>query len=309
MPLRALMGHSHNHHRTENRRALRWALALTATYTIVEVVGGILTGSLALLADAAHMLSDNVSLGLALFAIWLASKPATPDKSFGYRRAEILAALTNGVTLVALSIWIFVEAARRFSDPQDVLGGWMLGIALIGLAVNLGAAAILHSGRTDSLNVEAAFRHVLADVLGSVGVIAAGVVIVTTGWQRADPAVSVIIGLLVLASSWTILRDASRILLEAAPADLDVAEIGRRLSGHPGVRNVHDLHVWTITSGFPALSAHVLVAAREDCHQRRAELETLLHDEFGIDHTTLQVDHVRADMIDVSAVRGSGDRG
>ncbi|MGI9657332.1 MAG: cation diffusion facilitator family transporter [Gaiellaceae bacterium] len=308
MPLRAMMGHSHDHHRTENRRALRWALGLTATYTVVEVVGGILTGSLALLADAAHMLSDNISLGLALFAIWLASKPATPDKSFGYRRAEILAALANGVTLVALSIWIFIEAARRFSNPQEVLGGWMLGIAAIGLAVNLGAAGILHRGRTDSLNVEAAFRHVVADVLGSLGVIAAGVVIVTTGWERADPTVSVIIGLLVLASSWTILRDATRILLEAAPADLDVAAVGRRLSAHPGVRNVHDLHVWTITSGFPALSAHVLVAAKEDCHRRRAELETILHDEFGIDHTTLQVDHARSDMINVKDVRGSSDR-
>ena len=307
MPLRALMGHSHSHHRSKNRRALGWALALTATYTVVEVVGGILTGSLALLADAAHMLSDNVSLGLALFAIWLASKPATPDKSFGYRRAEILAALANGVTLVALSIWIFIEAARRFSDPQDVVGGWMLGIAVIGLGVNLGAAAILHRGRTDSLNVEAAFRHVLADLLGSVGVIAAAVVIVTTGWQRADPTVSVIIGLLVLASSWTILRDATRILLEAAPADVDVPEVGRRLSEHTGVRNVHDLHVWTITSGFPALSAHVLVAAGEDCHLRRAELEAMLHEEFGIDHTTLQVEHAHAEMIDVKDVR-SGER-
>ena len=294
------MGHSHDHHRTQNRRALRWALALTATYTVVEVVGGILTDSLALLADAAHMLSDNVSIGLALFAIWLASKPATPDKSFGYRRAEILAALANGVTLVALSIWIFVEAARRFSDPQDVLGGWMLGIAVVGLGVNVGAVLILSRGRTDSLNVEAAFRHVLADLLGSVGVIAAGIVIVTTGWQRADPTVSVIIGLLVLASSWTILRDATRILLEAAPAGLDAAEVGRRLSEHPGVHNVHDLHVWTITSGFPALSAHVLVGPKEDCHMRRAELEALLHEEFGIDHTTLQVDHARAETIDVS---------
>ncbi len=307
MPLRALMGHSHDHHRTENRRALRWALAVTATYTVVEVVGGILTGSLALLADAAHMLSDNVSLGLALFAIWLASKPATPDKSFGYRRAEILAALANGVTLVALSIWIFVEAGRRFSNPADVLGGWMLAIAVVGLFVNVGAVLILSRGRTHSLNVEAAFRHVLADLFGSLGVIAAGVVIVTTGWQRADPTASVIIGLLVLASSWTILRDATRILLEAAPAGLDVAEIGNRLSSHPGVRSVHDLHVWTITSGFPALSAHVLVAAREDCHQRRAELEALLHEEFGIDHTTLQVDHARADVIEVGAVRGAGE--
>ncbi len=303
------MGHSHDHHRSENRRALRWALALTATYTVVEVVGGLLTGSLALLADAAHMLSDNVSLGLALFALWLADKPPTPDKSFGYRRAEILAALANGVTLVALSIWIFVEAARRFSEPVEILGGWMLGIAVIGLAVNLGAAGILMRGRENSLNVEAAFRHVLADVLGSIGVIAAAIVIVTTGWERADPIVSVVIGVLVLASSWTILRDATRILLEATPANLDASQIGQRLSEHAGVRNVHDLHVWTITSGFPALSAHVLVGPSEDCHARRAELETLLHDDFGIDHTTLQVDHTRPEMIDVDDVRRRGDDG
>lgn len=302
------MGHSHDHHRTGNRRALRLALALTVTYTIVEVVGGILTDSLALLADAAHMLSDNVSLGLALFAIWLASKPATPDKSFGYRRAEILAALANGVTLVALSIWIFVEAARRFGDPADVLGGWMLAIAVVGLLVNVAAALILSQGRAHSLNVDAAFRHVLADLFGSVGVIAAGVVIVTTGWQRADPTASVFIGLLVLASSWTILRDATRILLEAAPAGVDAAELGQRLSEHPGVRNVHDLHVWTITSGFPALSAHVLVGPDEDCHARRAELEALLHGEFGIDHTTLQVEHTQAELIDVADVRGNRAR-
>jgi cobalt-zinc-cadmium efflux system protein len=298
------MGHSHDHHRTESRRALHWALALTATYTVVEVVGGLLTGSLALLADAAHMLSDNVSLGLALFALWLASKPTTHDKSFGYRRAEILAALANGVTLVALSIWIFVEAARRFSSPGEVLGGWMLGIAAIGLAVNLGAAAILSSGRGRSLNVDAAFRHVVADVLGSIGVIAAGVIIVTTGWERADTIVSVVIGVLVLASSWTILRDATRILLEATPADMDASEIGRRLSENTGVRNVHDLHIWTITSGFPALSAHVLVGPGEDCHARRAELEALLHEDYGIDHTTLQVDHTRPELIDVGDVRG-----
>lgn len=302
------MGHSHDHHRSGNRRALSWALALTASYTIVEVVGGFLTGSLALLADAAHMLSDNVSLGLALFALWLAAKPPTPDKSFGYRRAEILAALANGITLVVLSVWIFVEAARRFGDPQDVVGGWMLGIAVIGLCVNLGAARILFRGRGGSLNVEAAFRHVVADLLGSVGVIAAAIVILTTGWERADPLVSVLIGVLILASSWAILRDATRILLEATPAELDALEIGRRLSQHAGVDNVHDLHIWTITSGFPALSAHVLVGPNEDCHARRAELEAILHDDFEIEHTTLQVEHTRPEMIAVDDLRRACDQ-
>ena len=267
------------------------ALAITAAYTVVEVVGGIYTGSLALLADAVHMLSDNLAIALALVAAWLATRPATPGRSYGYKRAEVLAALANGVLLVALSIWIFVAAIQRLSDPPDVLGGWMLVIAVVGIAVNLGAGGVLYRSRAASINVEAAFRHVLADLLGSFGVLAAAVVILTTGWLQADPIVSILIGLLVLASAWTILRDSTEILLEATPRGMDATEIGRRLAGAPGVVEVHDLHVWTITSGFPALSAHVLVRPGEDCHGRRRELERLLHDEFGIEHTTLQVDH------------------
>ncbi len=267
------------------------ALAITAAYTVVEVVGGIYTGSLALLADAVHMLSDNLAIALALAAAWLATRPATPGRSYGYKRAEVLAALANGVLLVALSIWIFVAAMQRLSDPPDVLGGWMLVIAVVGIAVNLGAGGVLYRSRAASINVEAAFRHVLADLLGSFGVLAAAVVILTTGWLQADPIVSILIGLLVLASAWTILRDSTEILLEATPRGMDATEIGRRLAGAPGVVEVHDLHVWTITSGFPALSAHVLVRPGEDCHGRRRELERLLHDEFGIEHTTLQVDH------------------
>jgi cobalt-zinc-cadmium efflux system protein len=267
------------------------ALAITAAYTVVEVVGGIYTGSLALLADAVHMLSDNLAIALALAAAWLATRPATPGRSYGYKRAEVLAALANGVLLVALSIWIFVAAIERLTDPPDVLGGWMLVIAVVGIAVNLGAGGVLYRSRSASINVEAAFRHVLADLLGSFGVLAAAVVILTTGWLQADPIVSILIGLLVLASAWTILRDSTEILLEATPRGMDATEIGRRLAGAPGVVEVHDLHVWTITSGFPALSAHVLVRPGEDCHGRRRELERLLHDEFGIEHTTLQVDH------------------
>jgi len=267
------------------------ALAVTAAYTVVEVVGGIYTGSLAVLADAVHMLSDNLAIALALAAAWLATRPATPGRSYGYKRAEVLAALANGVLLVALSIWIFVAAFQRLTDPPDVLGGWMLVIAVVGIAVNLAAGSVLYRSRAASINVEAAFRHVLADLLGSFGVLAAAVVILTTGWLQADPIVSILIGLLVLASAWTILRDSTQILLEATPRGMDATEIGRRLAGAPGVVEVHDLHVWTITSGFPALSAHVLVRPGEDCHGRRRELERLLHDEFGIEHTTLQVDH------------------
>jgi cobalt-zinc-cadmium efflux system protein len=275
----------------ESRRALAIALVLTASYTVVEVVGGIAAGSLALLADAVHMLSDNVALALALVAVWLASKPATAERTYGYKRAEVLAALANGVLLVALAIWIFVEAAMRLRDPGDPLGGLMLVIALVGMAVNVAAGLVLFRARSQSLNVEAAFRHVFADLLGSLGVAIAGVVILATGWVEADPLVSILIGVLVLVSTWSILRDSTAILLESTPRGIDADELGRRLAGAPGVVEVHDLHVWTITSGFAALSAHVLVRPGEDCHGRRRELERLLHDEFGIDHTTLQVDH------------------
>ena len=285
------MSHAHDHGRVESRRALATALALTASYTVVEVVGGVLAGSLALLADAVHMLSDNIALAVALGAAWLAAKPASSERTFGYRRAEVLAALANGVMLVALAIWIFVEAVMRLRDPGDPLGGWMLAIALVGMAVNVGAGFILSRARRHSLNVEAAFRHVFADLLGSVGVAVAAVVILATGWVEADPLVSMLIGVLILASAWSILRDSTEILLESAPRGIDADALGRRLASTPGVVEVHDLHVWTITSGFPALSAHVLVRPGDDCHGRRRELETLLHDEFGIDHTTLQVDH------------------
>lgn len=287
------MSASHAH--GASRRALALALAVTAAYTLVEVVAGFLTGSLALLADAVHMLSDNVSIGIALVAAWLAAKPSTPERTYGYKRAEVLAALANGVTLVALSIWIFYEAVQRFRDPPEVLAGWVLGVAAIGLGVNLAAGTILHRARGVSLNVEAAFRHVVADALGSIGVIVAAVVMLATGWMQADALVSVLIGVLILASSWTILRDSTSILLEATPRGIDARAVGERLAASPGVVDVHDLHIWTITSGFPALSAHVLVGRGEDCHQRRLELERILHDELGIEHTTLQVDHAGAE--------------
>ena len=274
-----------------SRRALALALVLTASYTVVEVVGGLFAGSLALLADAVHMLSDNVALALALVAAWLATKPATPERTYGYKRAEVLAALANGVMLVALAIWIFVEAGMRLRDPGDVLGGWMLAIALLGIVVNVAAGLVLSRARSQSLNVEAAFRHVFADLLGSVGVAVAAVVILATGWVEADPLVSILIGVLVLVSTWSILRDSTAILLESTPRGIDADALGQRLASAPGVVEVHDLHVWTITSGFPALSAHVLVSPGEDCHGRRRELERLLRDEFGIEHTTLQVDH------------------
>ena len=296
------MGHHHAHHDHSHggahdhgnagRRALTVVFVLTAGFMVVEVVGGLLTGSLALLADAGHMLSDAASLALALFAVWRARKPATPERSFGYKRAEILAALFNGVTLVAISLWIFYEAYSRLSEPPEILGGPMLAVAVLGLIVNVAGATILSRSAGESLNVEGALRHVLADVAGSVGAIAASVVIITTGWVYADPLISALIGLLVLLSSWKLLRDSVNVLLEKAPRGLDVREIGTSMVRTRGVEEVHDLHVWTITSGFPALAAHVLVGRNEDCHARRRDLEKLLASDFGIEHTTLQVDHV-----------------
>jgi cobalt-zinc-cadmium efflux system protein len=286
--------------REGSKRALKLVLALTSAFLVAEVVGGVISDSLALLADAGHMLSDTLSLGVALFAAWLAARPGGPSRTFGYRRAEILAALFNGVTLVAISIWIFIEAGMRFGDPPDVEAGLMLAIAVVGLGVNVVAARILHGHSGESLNVSAALRHVVADILGSVGVIVAAVVILATGWEYADPVVSVAIGLLILASSWTILRDSVQILLEGSPAGTDVEQVGLAMAEVAGVKQVHDLHVWTITSGFPALAAHVLVDRDTDCHATRRELEAMLHERFELDHTTLQVDHEGGELLQIA---------
>ncbi len=284
-------GHSHDHGRGADQRALLVVFALTTAFMVVEVVGGLVTGSLALLADAGHMLSDAFSLGLALVAVWLAQRPATPNRSFGYKRAEILAALLNGATLVVISVWIFVEAYNRLWEPPEILGGWMLAVAALGLVVNVAGALILSRSGGESLNVQGALRHVVADIMGSVGAIAAALVILATGWRYADPLISALIGVLVLASSWKLLRDSTNILLEGTPPGIDANKVGESMAAAQGVREVHDLHVWTITSGFPALAAHVLVGHDEDCHARRRDLEDLLAREYSIKHTTLQVDH------------------
>jgi cobalt-zinc-cadmium efflux system protein len=297
------MQHQHGHSQAlnaravRNRRALGIALVLVAGFAAIEVAAGFLAGSLALLADAAHMVSDTASLGLAFFAAWLATRPATPRRSFGFRRAEILAALFNGVTLVAVSIWIFVAAVGRLGDPPDVPGGWILGVGLAGLAVNVLAAWVLARAGAESLNVRAALGHVLADALGSAGVIVAGAVVLATGWDYADPLAALAIGVLVLAGAWQILRESVAILLEETPAGIDAEEVGRALAAAEGVVEVHDLHIWTITSGFPALSAHVLVAPGGDCHGVRRDLERLLHERFDLDHTTLQVEHVGSERL------------
>ena len=292
--------HAHGPSRSAGTHALAVALGLIVAFAVVEVVAGLAADSLALLADAGHMVGDAASLALALVAAWAAGRPATPQRSFGFRRAEILAALVNGVGLVVIATWIFVEAIDRLSDPPEPLGGWMLAVGAAGLAVNVAAARVMHGAGSDSLNVRAALRHVLADVLGSVGVIVAGVVVLATGWAYADPLVSLAIGLLVLVSSWSVLRDSVGILLEATPRGLDADAVGGAMAGVEGVREVHDLHIWTITSGFPALSAHVLVAPAADCHAIRAQLEELLRERFDLAHTTLQVEHAAPVTVELS---------
>ena len=282
---------AHDHGRRAGARALSIALALIVGFAVVEIVGGLVAGSLALLADAAHMVSDAGSLTLALFAAWLAGRPATHARSFGWRRAEILAALVNGIVLVLLAGWIAWEAIGRLGDPPDVKGGWVLVVGAAGLVVNLLAARVLHRSGSASLNVRAALLHVLADLLSSAGVVLAGLLVLVAGWELADPVISLVIALLVLLSAWGVLRDSVGILLEATPRGVDADAVGRAMAAYPGVVEVHDLHIWTITSGFPSLSAHVTVDAGADCHAIRHRLEVLLRDEFGLDHTTLQVEH------------------
>jgi cobalt-zinc-cadmium efflux system protein len=274
---------------SRHRKRLTLALVLAAVYMFAEVVGGILSNSLALLADAGHMLTDVAALGLSLFAIWAAQRPATPKRTYGYRRMEILAALVNGATLVAIAVLIFAEAYRRWSNPPSVKGGLMLAVACGGLAVNLASLWILRGGREESLNVRGAWLHVVTDTLGSAQAIAAGIVISGFGWYWADPLASVLIGLLVIISSWGLLRESVEVLMEGVPGHVKLDEVAEVMAAVPGVTAVHDLHVWTITSGFVALSAHVVVAPEcpEDVLWR---VRSAIHDRFGIEHSTIQVE-------------------
>lgn len=286
-------GHAHGSPQgTQNTRRIALVLALAAVYMVAEVIGGWLTGSLALLADAGHMLSDVAALGLSLFALWVAKRPPTPARSFGYYRTEILAALVNGATLVAVAIYVFVEAAHRFGRPPEVQGALMMGIATGGLVVNLLGLWILNAGKSESLNVRGAWLHVLTDMLGSVGAIAAGVLIWAFGWQLADPIASVLIGMLVLYSSWALLKEVVGVLMEWAPGHLDMDAVRDAIAGVRGVHATHDLHVWTITSGLVALSVHVLVAPERDSAEALRELRQVLQVRFHIDHATIQIEPV-----------------
>lgn len=283
-------GHSHGHASDANSRRLAIVLVLVLVYMVAEVVGALLTNSLALLADAGHMLSDAGALALSLFAIWIARRPPTSTHTYGFYRTEILAALANGATLVAISIYIFAEAIRRIGTPQEVEGGWMMVVAAGGLAVNLAGLWILSAGRSESLNVRGAWLHVLTDTLGSVGALGAGALILLYGWNWVDPVASLVIGVLVLYSSWNLLRETVSVLMEGAPGHIDVDEVRDALRRVPGVTSAHDLHVWTITSGMVSLSAHVVTPGDRPVGPLLERIRGMLHDRFGIHHITIQVE-------------------
>lgn len=278
----------------QHRRALKITFALTFAYFCIEVVGGLLTNSLALLADAGHMLTDVGGLALALFAAWMSRKPATPTKTYGYYRVEILAALANALVLFLISFFILYEAYRRFQAPPEVASLPMLAVAVVGLGVNLIGIWNLRRGSKESLNIQGAFLEVVSDALGSIGVIIAGLIMLTTGWYYADPLFSVLIGLFILPRTWRLLMQAVNVLLEGTPAHISVAAVEQAMLQVNGVAAVHDLHVWTITSGIEALSAHVVLEAEAEPQATSRVLETLaaqIKEEFGIDHTTIQVEH------------------
>ncbi|WP_326579427.1 cation diffusion facilitator family transporter [Actinacidiphila glaucinigra] len=296
-------GHGHAHGVAENadRRWLGLALCLIAGFMAVEVVVGLLVGSLALLSDAAHMLTDAASIVLALVAMRLAARPARGGFTYGLKRAEILSAQANGITLLLLAAWLAYEAVRRLVSPPDVAGGPVLVTALAGVVVNIGAAWCLSRANRTSLNVEGAFQHVLNDLYAFIGTAVAGLVVLLTGFVRADAIATLVVVGLMLKAGCGLVRDSGRIFLEAAPAGLDPDEVGDRLAAHAAVTEVHDLHIWTITSGQPALSAHVLVEPGGDCHAVRRDLEHLLGADYGLTHTTLQVDHAPAELLTVGA--------
>jgi len=273
-----------------NRRPLAIALGITATFMVAEIIGGLLTNSLALLADAGHMATDVAALALALWATWLARRPATAARSFGYLRAEVLAALVNAATLVAISGYIFWEAFERFRHPPAVDSGPMLVVAVAGLLANAASAWVLMrgGGHTHNLNTRGAFLHVIGDMLGSVGAIVAALVMLATGWYAADPLLSAGIGGLVLWSSWRLLRESVDVLLEAAPKHVNAAEVCDAMTAVEGVAAVHDLHIWTVTSGLVALSSHVEVSGSRDWHEVLPDVSALLQRRFGIAHVTLQ---------------------
>ena len=307
-------GHAHDH-RSGSRRSLSIALALIMVYMVVEVVGGLISGSLALLADAGHMLTDGAAIGLALLAIWVSGRPASIEQTFGFHRTEILAAMLNALSLWLISALIFFEASRRLNDDLQVDGGLMLGVGAVGLLVNLAAAWALHRSSGESLNVEGAFLHVVADLLGSVAVVAGGILVIAFEWNIADPIFGIVIGVLILASSLRLLWKVVHVLMEGTPSHLDLHHLCQRLEELEGVTGVHDIHAWTITTGYDALSAHVTAdpTVMQDPNPVLQALRDIASSEFGIGHVTIQLEDskdgcVEDHHIEHPAVHGSSHR-
>ncbi len=286
-------GHSHGVSQDADRRYLTIALALLVGFMLIEIVVGVIASSLALISDAGHMLTDAGAIGMALVTMRLARRPARGAMTYGLKRAEILSAQANGITLLLLSVWFVYEAVRRLIDPPKVEGAYVLVIALLGIVVNLLATWSISKANRESLNVEGAFQHILTDLFAFIATAIAGAIIFFTGgYNRVDAIAALVVAVLMIRAGYGLVKESGRIFLEASPKGLDPEKIGAAMVSQSGIVEVHDLHVWTITSGFTALSAHVLVGRDEDCHTRRRDLQTLLTRDFDIYHTTLQVDHV-----------------
>ncbi len=290
-------GHSHDVARpaagsagAKHRRSLVLALGLTTTFLVAEVIGAFVSGSLALLADAAHMLTDAGGLALALFAIWFAARPPSASKTYGYLRTEVLAALINAVVLLLLAVYILYEAYQRLFEPPEVLSTPMLIVAIVGLAVNLISMRLLAAGSEESLNLKGAYFEVLADMLGSIGVIISALIIMFTGWTLADPIIGAAIGVFIVPRTWTLLKHSVNILLEGTPVGFELDKLEKVLRALPDVVDVHDLHVWTITSGVDAMSGHLVVVDGADEQAVLVAARELLHEDFGIEHSTIQIE-------------------
>lgn len=298
-------GHSHSLPADADGRKLALALALILGFMAVEVTVGILSHSLALLSDAAHMLTDAAALGLSLVAVRLAARPARGHMTFGFKRSEILSAQFNGATLLVLGLFIVYGAIRRLVSPPAVSGVPVLTVALAGVVVNLAATLVLSKASRTSLNVRGAFQHIVTDLAAFILTAIAGAVIIASGFRRADAIASLVIAGIMLAAAYRLLRDSGRVFLEASPLGLDPDRIGTAMASLSGVVEIHDLHVWEVTSGFPALSAHVLVGQADDCHAIAHRLKQLLHEEFAIEHTTLQVEHSSPELLSIEPPPGS----
>ncbi|MEV7805971.1 cation diffusion facilitator family transporter [Microbispora sp. NPDC088329] len=292
-------GHGHGHavSAEADRRLLTGALALILGFMAVEVVIGVIAHSLALVSDAGHMLTDAIAIAFAIIAMRIAARPPQGGFTYGLKRAEIISAQINGITLLLLSVYFVYEGVRRLIEPPEVEGAYVVGTGIAGIAVNLAATWLLSRANRASLNVEGAFQHILNDLFAFIATTAAGAVIWLTGWGRADALAALVVAALMLKAGWELVRESGRVFMEAAPAGMNPAEIGRKAAALEHVVEVHDLHIWEVTSGYPAMSAHILVAPGADCHAVRQAAQRMVHDEYGIDHTTLQVDHAPPELL------------